>query len=304
MEKIEEIDEKYKVATANLRSAYYELEEIAREVSGYKDEIYFDREEQKEIEDRIDLIYSLKLKYGNSIKEILNYAKEIEKELSKIENLEEYTKNLKNELEQVKIELIKIADKMHEIRVQKAIELSNKINESLIDLEMKNAKINIHVDYVEDEFFETGKDKINFYICTNVGEDEKELIKIASGGEMSRIMLAIKTVLADTDNMPVLIFDEIDTGISGKAANSVAEKLSKISQKHQILCISHLANIAAVADSNYFISKKIVKDRTITSIKELSEEEIVKEIARISSGEINEVTINYASELRCKKIAS
>ena len=304
LEKIEDFDKKYKDAANNLKSVYYELEEISREMSNYKEDVYFDREEQKEVEDRLDLIYSLKLKYGNSVKEILNYAEEVRKELEKIDNLEEYTNNLKREQKNVEIELKKVAEKMHELREKKAIELSNKINKNLKELEMKNAKISIHVDYVEQEYFETGKDKIIFYICTNIGEDEKELMKIASGGEMSRIMLAIKTVLADTDDMPVLVFDEIDTGISGKAANSVAEKLNKISGKHQILCISHLPNIAAVADSNYFISKKIINERTCTSIKELNEEEIIQEIARISSGEVNEVTIKYANELRCKKIAS
>ena len=165
---------------------------------------------------------------------------------------------------------------------------------------MKNAKINIHVE----EYYETGKDKIEFYICTNIGEDEKELNKIASGGEMSRIMLAIKTVLANTDKTPVLIFDEIDTGISGKAANAVAEKLNKIAKNHQVLCISHLPNIAAVADYNYFISKNIIHERTQTIVKKLNEQEVIHEIARISSGEVNEVTIKYAEKLRYKKLAS
>ena len=165
---------------------------------------------------------------------------------------------------------------------------------------MKNASINIHIDY-QEEFLSTGKDKVTIYIATNLGEDEKELSKIASGGEMSRIMLAIKTVLADTDKMPILVFDEIDTGISGKAANSVAEKLSKIAKVHQVLCISHLPNIAAIADYNYFISKNVKNDRTNTNIKLLEEQEVINEIARISSGEINEATLKYAYELRNKK---
>ena len=158
-----------------------------------------------------------------------------------------------------------------------------------------------HRDYNEEEFFENGKDEVEFFIRTNLGEDEKPLSKIASGGEMSRIMLAIKKVLADTDKMPVLIFDEIDTGISGKAANAVAEKLNGISKNHQVLCISHLPSIAAIADYNYFISKKVVADRTNTNIKLLNEKETLEEIARISSGEINETTINYAMQLRNKK---
>ena len=302
IEKIENIDNKYQECTNSLKSVYYELQEISRDVSNYKEDIYFDENEQKEIEDRLDLIYDLKRKYGNSIKEILNYKTEVQNEIYRIENMEEYTNTLKKEQKKIKEELDEIGLKIHSMRELKAKELSNEINKNLQDLEMKNAKVNIHVDLTE-EFFETGKDKVEFFISTNIGEDEKELIKIASGGEMSRIMLAIKTVIANSDKVPVLIFDEIDTGISGKAANKVAEKLSKISKKHQILCISHLPSIAAVADYNYFINKSIQKERTITTIKQLEETEIIHEIARISSGEINEVTLSYAKELRCKKYA-
>ena len=156
---------------------------------------------------------------------------------------------------------------MHKIRKICAEELSNSINNEIEELEMKNAKINVNVDYIQDKYFENGKDEVTFYITTNLGEDEKELSKIASGGEMSRVMLAIKKVLAESDEMPVLVFDEIDTGISGKSANSVANKLKAIAKKHQVLCISHLPNIAAVADYNYFISKDVKKERTKTNIK-------------------------------------
>ena len=166
---------------------------------------------------------------------------------------------------------------------------------------MKNANIHVKVIYLENEYLKTGKDKVTFYITTNRGEEEKELSKIASGGEMSRTMLAIKKVLADTDEMPILIFDEIDTGISGKAANSVANKLKTIANKHQVMCISHLPNIAAMADYNYFISKEVEQDRTKTQIKLLQEKEVIEEIARISAGEINEVSLQYANELRNKK---
>lgn len=304
LEKIENFDNKYQETANNLKSAYYELQEVSRDITNYKDEVDFDEEEQKEIEERLDLIFSLKRKYGNSIKEILQYKEDVEKEIYRIENLEEYTNNLKKEQKEVKSKLDEIASKIHEKRKENAIELSSKINKNLQELEMKNAKVNIHTDYIEEEYYENGKDKVAFFISTNVGEDEKELSKIASGGEMSRMMLAIKTVLANTDNTPILIFDEIDTGISGKAANAVAEKLNQISGKHQVLCISHLPNIAAVADFNYFISKSVVNDRTSTSIKQLNEQEIINEIARISSGEVNEVTIKYAEKLRNKKIAS
>ncbi len=301
LEKIENIDNVYEKISSDLKNIYYELQEISRDISNYKEDVYFDEEERNEIEERIDLIYSLKRKYGNNVKEIINYKNEIQEEIEHIENLDQYNNKLKKELKQIKEEMEKLAQKISKLRNEKAKILSNNINNVLEELEMKNAKINIHVDYNETEFFENGKDEVEFYIRTNLGEDEKPLAKIASGGEMSRIMLAIKKVLADTDKMPVLIFDEIDTGISGKAANSVAEKLNGISKNHQVLCISHLPSIAAIADYNYFISKKVIEDRTNTNIKLLNEKETIEEIARISSGEINEATIQYATQLRNKK---
>ena len=303
IEKIENIDSTYQETTNRLKSVYYEMQEISRDISNYKDDIYFDENEQKQIEERLDLIYDLKRKYGNSFQEIFDYKNEVEEEIFRIENMEEYTNNLKIKQQELIDKLNEIGMKIHNFRELEAKKLSNKINENLQDLEMKNAKINIHVNLTED-FLESGKDKVEFFISTNIGEDEKELIKIASGGEMSRIMLAIKTVLASSDSIPVLIFDEIDTGISGKAANRVAEKLSKIAQNHQVLCISHLPAIAAIADYNYFINKQIENERTITTIKKLEENEIIHEIARISSGEVNEITLNYARELRYKKMAS
>ena len=301
LEKIEGIDKKYEKASNSLKSSYYELQELARDINGYKEGVYFDEEERNNIEERLDIIYSLKRKYGNSIQEILAYNKQIQEEIKHIENLEEYNNTLKKELEKIEKEMNILGKKMSAIRTEYAENLSKCINQELVDLEMKNAKINVKVEYKEDEFFKTGKDIVKFYITTNLGEDEKELSKIASGGEMSRTMLAIKKVLADTDKIPVLVFDEIDTGISGKAANSVASKLKAIAQKHQVMCISHLPNIAAVADYNYFISKNVKEERTKTQIKLLKENEVIEEIARISSGEINEVTLQYAYELRNKK---
>lgn len=301
LEKIENIDEKYEQTSTNLKNVYYEIQELSRDISSYKEEIYFDEEENNYIEERLDLIYSLKRKYGNTIEEILKYVEEIKNETERIENLEEYNAKLKKEQKEIEEQMNMLATKIHKIREEYSIKLSQEINKELEDLEMPNAKINIHIDYTETEYFKTGKDIVAFYITTNIGEDEKELSKIASGGEMSRTMLAIKKVLADSDKMPVLIFDEIDTGISGKAASSVAKKLKTISEKHQVLCISHLPNIAAIADYNYFISKDVQKERTKTQVKLLKESEVIEEIARISSGEINEITIKYATELRNKK---
>ena len=259
LEKIENIDEKYGTVATNLKNLYYELQEISRDISSYKDNTDFNEEERENIEERLEQIRFLKRKYGNTIEEILEYKKEIKEELNKIENLEEYINELKAQKEKIENELEKLAKKINEIRCISAKKLSEQINKELVDLEMKNAKINIKVNYKDEEYFTTGKDEVKFYIATNVGEEEKELAKIASGGEISRIMLAIEKVIAEYDNTPVLVFDEIDTGISGKAANSVAQKLKAISKTHQVLCISHLPNIVAKADSNYFISKNILK---------------------------------------------
>ena len=301
LEKLESIDSKYEEVSNRMKSTYYELQEISRDISNYKEEIFFDEEERDYIEERLDLIHSLKRKYGNTIKEILNYKNEVEEEIEKIENLEEYNNKLKERKKELEVQMNDLARKMHEIRTEFSTKLADDINRELEELEMKNAKVNIHVDYIDNEFLKEGKDVVTFYITTNIGEDEKELSKIASGGEMSRIMLAIKKVLAETDKMPVLVFDEIDTGISGKASNLVASKLKTISKKHQVLCISHLPNIAAAADYNYFISKNIKQERTKTQIRLLKEKEVIEEIARISSGEINEITLKYATELRNKK---
>lgn len=300
LEKIENIDVKYEKITTNLKNIYYELQELARDISGYKEDIYFDENERNEVERRLDLIYSLKRKYGNTVEEILNYRKQINDEIEHIENLEEYNNKLKSELKEIKNDMEELSDRINDIRSKKAKVLSDRINSELQDLEMKNAVINVKV-IKQDKFNKDGKDVVQFLITTNLGEDEKELSKIASGGEMSRVMLAIKKVLSDTDQIPVMIFDEIDTGISGKAANAVAEKLNVISDTHQVLCISHLPNIAAAADYNYFISKNIINDRTNTAIRLLNENEVIQEIARISSGEINEISIQYASKLRSKK---
>ena len=162
---------------------------------------------------------------------------------------------------------------------------------------MKQAQFTVEIKK-ESKYQKNGMDEVEFYICTNVGEEAKPLIKIASGGEMSRIMLAIKSVLAEIDRVPVLIFDEIDTGISGIAANAVGQKMKKIAKYHQVLCITHLANIAAKGDYNYYISKKVKANHTVTQIEQLNEERTLQEIARIASGDVSKISIEHAQALR------
>ena len=298
LEKIESFDNSYSEALERLKSSYYDLQELSRDVSSFANDACFDESEQSDIEERLDLIYSLKRKYGNNVSEIIEYGKTIKQEIEEIENLDEYITSLKSKLKVVEGQMLDIGKKVHEIRTKQAEELSNKINVELKDLEMPNAKFSISVNLEENTFFKTGLDKVEFMISTNLGETAKPLIKIASGGEMSRIMLAIKTVLANVDKIPVMIFDEIDTGISGLAANKVGEKMKAISKNHQVICVTHLAPIAAKGDYNYFISKNTENNKTKTSIKTLNEEETIKEIARIASGTLTNAALEHARELR------
>ena len=298
-EKIECLGENYQEKLSELKNIYYEIQELSRDVSYMNDDVIFDEEKRNNVEQRLDLIYSLKRKYGNSIDEILEYKKNIEEEMYNLENCEEHNNELKKQLNILEKNMCQICSKMTSYRKQYIKLLNEKVNKELADLEMPNAKFSVFLNSnSENKFTEDGLDEVEFLISTNIGEDAKPLIKIASGGEISRIMLAIKTVLADSDQVPVLVFDEIDTGISGKAAKAVGEKIKIISRKHQVLCVTHQASIAAKGDYNYFISKKIKEDKTVTNIKLLSEQEVINEIARISSGDITIGSLNHAKELR------
>ena len=296
LERLEDINVKYQKTSSSLKSNYYDLQEIAIDLSHYNSDSSFEESEREEIENRIDEINDLKRKYGNTIGEILNYKQEIEEEINKIENVEEKNKKLKSELDNIEIELEKLGKELHKDREEKGIVLAEKINKELTDLEMPNAKFQISINNVN--FNKDGIDEVEFMITTNKGEDFKSLIKTASGGEMSRIMLAIKTVLSDIDEVPILIFDEIDTGISGKAGSAVGEKLKTISKKHQVIIVTHLASIAAKGNANYYIYKEVEENNTKTRIKNLNEQEVLEEIARIASGIVSEISLQHARELR------
>ena len=304
IEKIEQYNSEYSKIVERLKNAYYEIQETSYDLTSFSEDMCYDEEELDQIEKRLDLINSLKRKYGNTVEEILNYKEKVNKEIYEIENLESYILKLKNDLKKIEKEMIEIARSMNSIRNKYSEILSLKINKELKELEMKNAKFGISVEFSNEcNFNPNGLDKVEFVISTNVGDEAKSLIKIASGGEMSRIMLAIKSVLADVDKIPVIIFDEIDTGISGVAANATGEKLKNIARNHQVLCVTHLASIAAKGDYNYFVCKEVKNCKTKTNIKQLDEEEVLKEIARIASGVISDISINHAKELRYKKSA-
>lgn len=298
-EKIESCGEIYANKLVELKNIYYEIQELSRDISGIKEDLYFDEYQRDNVEKRLDEIFSLKRKYGNSIEEILEYKEKLEEEIHIIKNVEEINQGLQKQKIEIEKQMLLLCNTMSRIRGHYAIQLSEKINRELQDLEMPYAKFQVKVNQLEDnEFYHNGLDKVDFMICTNKGEEEKELTKIASGGEMSRVMLAIKTVLSDSDKVPTLIFDEIDIGISGKAAKAVGDKMKIIAKKHQIICITHLPSIAAKGDYNYYISKKVKGDTTTTCIKMLNEEETISEIARIANGDVTDVALANARELR------
>lgn len=298
-EKIENCGEIYKEKLAELKNIYYEIQETSRDIYALKEDTDYNPYEMQEIERRLDTIFTMKRKYGNSITEILNYKEELKKEIEFIENIDEINNKLKQKLKEIETKMDKLCLEISTIRKKYAIILNERINTELKSLEMVNAKFNIKISKIEyKKYNKNGLDEVVFMICTNIGEEEKELTKIASGGEMSRIMLAIKTVIANTDKVGILIFDEIDTGISGKAAKAVADKMKLIAKNHQIICITHLATIAAKGDYNYYIYKQINNGKTTTNVELLNEEKTIQEIARISNGEITKVAIQNAEELR------
>lgn len=297
LSKIESIDSEYKEKLNVVKGAYYDIQDVSSNLNSRLYDTDYENINSEEVVQRLDLIYSLKRKYGNSIEEVLNYKEDIEKQIDNIVNLEEYNNMLKIKLENLRKDMNILCQKMHDIRMIYAEKISSEINMELKDLEMGNATFKVNVVSLE-KFNKNGLDEVEFVISTNVGEDFKQLTKIASGGEISRIMLAIKVVLANVDTIPVMIFDEIDTGISGTAAKAVSEKMKKISSIHQLICITHLAVITAKADYNYLIKKEVSNNNTKTFIKTLNESETLMEIARISSGEITDIALKHALELR------
>lgn len=281
-----------------LNSVYAQMDDAIRDLKHYDDNILQQPEELEEIEQRIQLIYHLKKKYGNSIEEILHFYESAVKELEYLYNSEQMTQKLTKKKEKLEKELLQKAEKMSNIRKNKAQQIQKEIEKQLQDLEMKHGRFAI---FIEDkkEISSNGKDKVEFLISANAGEELKSLSKIASGGEMSRVMLALKTVLAKADNIELFIFDEIDTGVSGRTAQKVAEKMAFIAKTHQIICITHLPQIAAMADNHFLIEKNTEQQKTVTTITALDDKHSVYEIARLIGGaKMTEATWTAAKELK------
>jgi len=274
----------------------YELQDTCRDLRNYKENIDFEPYELEQIEVRVDEINNLRRKYGDTIEDILKYKDEISSRLEDIVNRDEMSESLKNKLVELEEELSKKASSLTKVRQEVALNLEQAILSELKSLDMKG--VSFKVNFVQSTYSQSGNSEVEFMISFNLGEDLKPIYKVASGGEMSRFMLAFKTILADIDEIDTIVFDEIDAGISGIAAQVVGEKLHNIAKKKQILCITHLPQIAANADTHFCISKNSDQNRTYTTIKKLKNEESINEIARLIAGSnITDTTIEHAREI-------
>ncbi|MFO3664676.1 DNA repair protein RecN [Anaerococcus sp. ENR0831] len=274
-----------------------EVNDIYSEMDIYQESLTGDPERAQELEDLIEHIYNLKRKYGSNIDEIISYYDEISARIKELDEIEDLRDNLDSILSDIDQKLNENASKLHDIRIKKSKILEENINKSIADLNIKNGLFKIEFSKKEN-IDTTGADELDFLIRTNKGEDLKSLTKTASGGEISRIMLAFKEIFADFDDVDTMIFDEIDTGISGRTAQIVGEKILDLSNKRQVIAISHLPQIASLASNHILISKEDVGDFTISSTQKIEGEKRISEIARLIGGvNITDITINSAGEM-------
>ena len=274
------------------------LNDFNRETSGYLSQLTFSEEDFRKVEERLDEINRLKAKYGNRLEDILNYQKEKQDELDRMVCYEENRIQLEQQYQEKEQTLKALSADLSKVRQHYSKKLEEEIAEQLADLNFLHVDFKIQITQL-DHYTRLGMDDVEFMISTNPGEERRSLGKVVSGGELSRIMLAIKTLLAKQDETPTLIFDEIDTGISGRTAQKVSEKMSLVGQHHQVLCITHLPQIAAMADTHYGIEKKVEDGITVTTIEPLNENESITELARMLGGaEITERTLESAREMK------
>lgn len=292
-----------------IQSAFYQLEDAAFQLRSYREDIEFNPGKLHEVEQRLNQITGLQRKYGDSIEQILEYYSRIEQETDLLENKDERLEQLIAKRDELLSDLLEISEELTEAREICAEELAEQVEQELKDLQMERTSLKVRIDPIEDprgyEYkglkvrpTKQGIDNAEFLISPNPGEPLRPLGKIASGGELSRIMLAMKSIFARHDQIPVLIFDEVDTGVSGRAAQSIAEKLYRLSSVCQVFSITHLPQVACMADHQYLIEKNVHDGRTMTQIEGLTEDGRVKELARMLGGvEITEKTLHHAQEM-------
>ncbi len=275
------------------------LTDFNHSLSGYLDDLEFDDEEFRNTEDRLNTLNHLKDKYGGSLKKVLEYYDDKMKRLETLSDLDANRNKLLNDIESKKSKVISLCKKISDIRKKEAKVLQEKLKDALIDLNFLDVKFEIAITSDEAKISAKGYDDAQFMISTNPGEALRPLDQIASGGELSRIMLALKTVVADKDDISTLIFDEIDAGISGKTAWKVSQKLGELSRAHQIICITHLPQIAAMADNHFMIEKGLEDGRTVTNIFRLDEESSTNELARLLGGDkLTQASLQNAKEMQ------
>lgn len=296
---IAHLDVEYEAIYENIQSAYYLLQDAIGDMSRQIDLLELDESRLEEVTQRLELIRQLKRKYGESIESILAYYDEITEELASSDFSEGQLDKMKEELEQKELLLQQQAADLHEARKKIAKELEKSILHELKSLYMENTEFEVRFLKEENrQLNHDGFDQIEFYITTNPGEPLKPLVKVASGGELSRMLLALKTIFSSEQGVTSIIFDEVDTGVSGRVAQAIADKISQISKHSQVLCITHLPQVAAVADYQYYIVKAVIDGRTQTSVSELKTKEREEEIARMLAGsEITKLTLEHAKEL-------
>lgn len=282
-----------------IQTAYYQLEDVAFQLRDYRDGIEFNPARLNEIEQRLDLVASLRRKYGDSVADILTYLKSIQTEMEALDNKEERREALREASEKQRERLLQLGQKMSDARHQAAERLAREIEQELKGLHMERTRFDVSMERLDaGKLTREGLDKIEFMIAANPGEPLRPLAKIASGGELSRIMLAMKTIFSRLDRIPVLVFDEVDTGVSGRAAQAIAEKMSILSRHCQVFSITHLPQVACMADAHYAIQKTIDGERTFTRVADLQPTERIRELARMLGGvEVTETTLNHAREM-------
>lgn len=285
----------------NIKKSLYDVDSLisqtSTDINEYNKTLEYDPARVKEVEERLDTINTLKLKYGQTVELILDYLKDRQDFVGRIENYEEELEKLKADLKNSKESLEKLSKDLSSKRKKSAKDFEKKVIRALEELNFLS--VEFKVDFKEKDLSADGIDDIEFMLSTNPGEPLKPLGDVASGGELSRIMLAIKSVMANADEVDTLIFDEIDAGISGKTATAVGEKLDLLARKNQVICISHLSQIASMADSHFLISKSVKDNKTFSEVEKLDRESSVKELARLSGGiEDSDLAIKHAEELK------
>ena len=292
-------DEKVQELTEQLEEIDNLLNDFNRSLVDYQNSLEFEPGEFDLVERRLNLYNHLKDKYGNTVEEIFEYKEEKEARLQQLADYENYILNLENEKQKKYDQVIKLCKELSDCRKENAVQLQEKLKNALLDLNFLSVEFEIPVTVDEQAISSEGYDDVDFIISLNPGETMKSISKVASGGELSRIMLALKSVMADKEDIGTLIFDEIDAGISGKTAWKVSEKMAVLGKEHQLICVTHLPQIAAMADAHFMIEKSAKEGKSVTEIFELQEQQILEEIARLLSGsEVTEAVISNAKELK------